>query len=197
MAKERESHERGKLADRKRNSREERKRKTKKKGEAKEGRGGRKRKGTDGEVRNVTRNVRQAAFSRLGYGPIPPIFPSFFLVSLPFALYCAWDARAAPASAISLTGYAPCAVRRVVQCLAFWFPARSKRVAGLSWRTNGAFQGCCPWYSRNCVLLFLRMPRAHAPPAAQTALSRDCILRRGQNYHIVVDPNPQADLRPR
>lgn len=41
---------------------------------------------------------------------------------------------------------------------AFWFQARSKRVAGLLRRTNGAFRGCCPWYSLNCILVLLRMP---------------------------------------
>lgn len=110
MAKERESRERGKLADTERNSRGRRKRGRRGKRRSERSSRG-KRKGADGEVRNVTRNVRQAAFSRdsgMAQPPIPPFSLSFFLV--PITLCCARDARAALASAISLTGYG--AVRR-------------------------------------------------------------------------------------
>lgn len=33
---------------------------------------------------------------------------------------------------------------------------------------------------------------SRASPAAQTALSRDCILRRDQNYHVIADGNLRA-----
>lgn len=107
---------------------------------------------------NVTRNVRQARLpldDGLYPTPLLLVHPSFT-----FVLCCTWGARAALASTISLTGYAPHAVRRVVQHPAFWFLARSKR--GLSRLTNRAFRAregeggegiLTSWYSLNCILV--------------------------------------------
>jgi len=183
MAKGRKNRERGKLAD---NSRERRTRRTRRKKKKRKKRSG-KRKAADGEVRNVTRNVRQAAFSRLGHGPTPYPFslPSFSHSLRP--LLRSGDARAALASAISLTGYAPCAVRRVVQRPAFWFPARSKRVAGLSRRTNEAFRGCWPWYSLNCILVLLCM-RGPARRQRRRPLYREIVFAAATAKIIVSSP---------
>jgi len=134
-----------------------------------------------------------------------PVLPSFFLIR---PLLRSRDARAALASAISLTGYAPCAVRRVVQRPAFWFPARSKRVAGLSRRTNGAFRGCWPWYSLNCILVLLcmrgptRRPRRRPlyreivyAAATKIIISSPTVIRERFTFAIIISQS-RRDYKP-
>lgn len=77
----------------------ERRQKNEKRRKRQEKVGGRRR--ADGEVRNVTRNVRQSESS--SDSAVPELSP-------PCSLRCTRSARAVPASAISLTGYD--AVRR-------------------------------------------------------------------------------------
>lgn len=107
----------------------------------------------------MTRNVRQAAFSRdSGMAQPPtPVLPFLLSYSHRPLLRSRCKSRSSERDLVNgIWRRAPFAVRRVVvQRPAFWFLVRSKRVAGLSRRTNGAFRGCWPWYSLNCILVLL------------------------------------------
>jgi len=99
-------------------------------------------KGRNSEVRNVTRNARQAAFVRLRCSVLPFFFPSRLFVAL---------SRCKSRSGKRDLVNGICAARRSRRS-ASWLPARSKRVAGLSRQEQTEPFGA--WHSLNCILVY-------------------------------------------
>jgi len=98
--------------------------------------------GRNSEVRNVTRNARQAAFVRLRCSVLP-----FFSPFHPFVALSRCKSRSGKRDLVN----GICAARRSRRP-ASWLLARSKRVAGLSRQEQTEPFGA--WHSLNCILVY-------------------------------------------